>query len=360
MEAFKSGRYDYREESSAKNWALGYEGIALKNQDIKKMELLHSLPSGMQGFVFNLRKKLFQDRRVREALGLAFDFEWSNKNLFFNQYSRTKSFFDNSEFASIGIPLGAELELLEPYRSKLPAEIFTQSFSLPKSKGDGNNRENLKKAQALLKEAGFIIKNGKLYPPKETAEDSIQKAESPLKEQPFTFELLLVSPAMERVAIPFQKNLQTLGITMKIRVVDMSQYINQLRQFDYDMIVSVFPQSLSPGNEQAFFWGSSAADSAGSYNYIGIKDEVVDALITKIIQAKNYQELLVSTRALDRVLLWGYYVIPHFHIKTFRVAFWDFLEHPAISPIYNIGFETWWANPSKLEKLQAKYPNFRR
>lgn len=359
LEAFKSGRYDYREESSAKNWALGYEGIALKNQDIKKIELLHSLPSGMQGFVFNLRKKIFQDRRVREALGLAFDFEWSNKNLFFNQYSRTKSFFDNSEFASVGIPLGAELELLEPYRSKLPPEIFTQSFSLPKSKGDGNNRENLKKAQALLKEAGFIIKNGKLYPPKETLEDSTQKTES-LKEQPFTFELLLVSPAMERVAIPFQKNLQTLGITMKIRVVDMSQYINQLRQFDYDMIVSVFPQSLSPGNEQAFFWGSSAADSAGSYNYIGIKNEVIDALIAKIIQAKDYQELLVSTRALDRVLLWGYYVIPHFHIKTFRVAFWDFLERPAIAPIYNIGFETWWANPSKLEKLQAKYPNFRR
>ncbi|WP_298495439.1 extracellular solute-binding protein [Helicobacter sp. UBA3407] len=351
LEAFKSGRYDYREESSAKNWAVGYEGIALKNQDIQKIELLHSLPSGMQGFVFNLRKNVFKDRRVREALGLAFDFEWSNKNLFFNQYSRTKSFFDNSEFASVGIPLGAELAILEPYRSKLPPEVFTQSFSLPKSKGDGNNRENLKKAQALLKDAGFIIKNGKLYPP---------TTQSNTKEQPFTFELLLVSPAMERVAIPFQKNLQTLGITMKIRIVDVSQYINQLRQFDYDMIVSVFPQSLSPGNEQAFFWGSKAADSAGSYNYIGIQNEVVDALIAKIIQAKDYQELLNSTRALDRVLLWEHYVIPHFHTKTFRVAFWDFLEHPAITPIYNVGFETWWVNPSKLEKLQMKYPSLRR
>ncbi|WP_297809679.1 extracellular solute-binding protein [uncultured Helicobacter sp.] len=358
LEAFKSGRYDYREESSAKNWAVGYQSIALKNQEIKKLELLHSLPSGMQGFVFNLRKSLFKDRRVREALGLAFDFEWSNKNLFFNQYSRTKSFFDNSEFASVGIPLGTELELLEPYRSKLPPELFTQNFSLPKSKGDGNNRENLKKAQALLKEAGFTIKNGKLYAPKEkvNVQDSIQNT----KEQPFTFELLLTSPAMERVAIPFQKNLQTLGITMKIRIVDISQYINQLRQFDYDMIVSVFPQSLSPGNEQAFFWGSNAADAEGSYNYIGIKNEVIDALITKVIQAKDYQELLVSTRALDRVLLWGYYMIPHFHTKTFRVAFWDFLEHPEITPIYNVGFETWWANPSKLEKLQSKYPNFRR
>ena len=178
----------------------------------------------MQGFVFNLRKNVFKDRRVREALGLAFDFEWSNKNLFFNQYSRTKSFFDNSEFASVGIPLGAELAILEPYRSKLPPEVFTQSFSLPKNKDDGNNRENLKNAQALHKDAGFIIKNGKLYPP---------TTQSNTKEQPFTFELLLVSPAMERVAIPFQKNLQTLGITMKIRIVDVSQYINQLRQFDF-------------------------------------------------------------------------------------------------------------------------------
>ncbi len=365
LEAFKAGRYDYREESSAKNWALGYEGTALKRGEIKKLELLHSLPSGMQGFVFNLRKNLFKDRRVREALGLAFDFEWSNKNLFFNQYYRTKSFFDNSEFASVGIPLGAELELLEPYRSKLPPEVFTQSFLPPKSKGDGNNRENLKKAQALLKEAGFVIKNGKLYPPKDiistqNSTQAIKSQESNLQEQPFTFELLLMSPAMERVAIPFQKNLQTLGITMKIRVVDISQYINQLRQFDYDMIVSLFPQSLSPGNEQAFFWGSNAADSAGSYNYIGIKNEVVDALISKIIHAKNHQELLVCTRALDRVLLWGYYVIPHFHTKTFRVAFWDFLERPAITPIYNIGFETWWANPDKLKNLQTKYPDFRR
>lgn len=358
LEAFKSGRYDYREESSAKNWAVGYQGIALKNQDIQKLELFHSLPSGMQGFVFNLRKDLFKDRRVREAIGLAFDFEWSNKNLFFNQYSRTKSFFDNSEFASVGIPLGSELELLEPYRTKLPQELFTQNFSLPKSKGDGNNRENLKKAQTLLKEAGFTIKNGKLYTPKKqiSGQDSTQD----IQEKHFVFELLLTSPAMERVAIPFQKNLQTLGITMKICIVDISQYINQLRQFDYDMIVSVFPQSLSPGNEQAFFWGSNAADAQGSYNYIGIKDEVVDALIYKIIQAKDYQELLVSTRALDRVLLWGYYVIPHFHTKVFRVAFWNFLEHPSITPIYNIGFETWWANPKKLEKIQSKYPNFRR
>ncbi|WDL69395.1 ABC transporter substrate-binding protein [Helicobacter winghamensis] len=344
LEAFKAGRYDFREEVSAKNWALGYNGNALRNKDIQKQEFEHFLPSGMQGFVFNMRKNLFSDRRVREAIGLAFDFEWSNKNLFYNQYTRTKSFFDNSEFASVGIPLGAELALLEPFRSQLPSALFTQSFSLPQSQGNGDNRENLKKAQSLLKEAGYSIKNGKLQ------KDGI----------PFAFELLLVSPAMERVAIPFQKNLQILGITLHIRLVDVAQYVNRLRSFDYDMIVSVFPQSLSPGNEQAFFWGSEAADTQGSYNYIGVKNPVVDALIAKVIQASNYEELLSSVRALDRVLLWEYYVIPHFHTKTFRVAFWKFLQHPKITPLYDVGFETWWVDFEKLQDIQKKYPNFRR
>ena len=298
----------------------------------------------MQGFVFNVRKSIFSDKRVREALCLAFDFEWSNKNLFFNQYTRTKSFFDNSMYASSGIPKGAELALLEPYRSLLPDALFTQEFTLPQSKGNGSNRENLKKAQALLKEAGFVFKNGALE------KNGI----------PFVFELLLVSPAMERVAIPFQQNLKILGITMQIRTVDIAQYINRLRSFDYDMIVSVFPQSLSPGNEQAFFWGSEAADTQGSYNYIGVKNAVVDALIAKIIQAQSYAELLVSTRALDRVLLWEYYVIPHFHTKTFRVAFWDFLEHPSITPSYEVGFETWWVNPNRLQEMIKQYPSFKR
>lgn len=345
LEAFKAGRYDYRREMSAKNWALGYQSNALKKGDIIQQEILHSLPSGMQGFVFNLRKKMFQDIRVREALGLAFDFEWSNKNLFFNQYVRTQSYFDNSDFASIGIPLDEELKLLEPFRDSLPQALFTQSFTMPKTKGDGNNRENLREAQRLLKEAGYTMKKGKL---------TSKEGES------FVFELLLTNQAMQRVAIPFQKNLEILGITMKIRVVDLSQYINQLRQFDYDMIVSVFPQSLSPGNEQAFFWGSKAAKEEGSYNYIGIENPVVDALISEVINAKSYRELVIATRALDRVLLWEHYVIPHFHTKTFRLAYWKLLEHPAITPIYEIGFETWWVNPQKLEELQKQYPSFRR
>lgn len=344
LEAFKAGRYDYCLEMSAKNWANGYAGNALKSGAIKKQESVHMLPSGMQGFVFNLRKPIFADIRVREALSLAFDFEWSNKNLFFNQYTRTKSYFDNSEFASVGIPLGEELKVLEVYRDKLPKELFMQPFLLPSTKGDGNNRENLKKAQELLKESGFTFKNGKLYKDKE----------------PFSFELLLVSPAMERVAVPYAKNLQRLGIDMKIRVVDLSQYLNRLNNFEYDMIVAVFPQSLSPGNEQSFFWGSKSADEKGSRNYAGIKNEVVDALIDKIIKVKDYQELVTYTRALDRVLLWEYYVIPHFHNKTFRMAYWDFLEHPAIMPIYDIGFDTWWFNEEKYQELIKKYPSLRK
>ncbi|CAM2800516.1 extracellular solute-binding protein [Helicobacter burdigaliensis] len=344
LEAFKAGRYDYRLEMSAKNWAKGYEGNALKSGAIKKQESVHMLPSGMQGFVFNLRKPIFADIRVREALSLAFDFEWSNKNLFFNQYTRTKSYFDNSEFASVGIPLGEELKVLQDYKDKLPQELFGESFTLPSAKGDGNNRENLKKAQELLKQSGFVFKNGKLY------KDN----------KPFVFELLLVSPAMERVAVPYAKNLQRLGVEMKIRVVDLSQYLTRLNNFEYDMIVAVFPQSLSPGNEQSFFWGSKSADEKGSRNYAGIKNEVVDSLIEKIIKAKSYQELVTYTRALDRVLLWGYYVIPHFHNKAFRMAYWDFLEHPAIMPIYDIGFDTWWFNESKYQELIKKYPSLRK
>ena len=178
--------------------------------------------------------------------------------------------------------------------------------------------------------------------------------------KPFVFELLLVSPAMERVAIPFAKNLQKIGIDMKIRIVDISQYLNRLREFDFDMIVAVFPQSLSPGNEQSFFWGSKAAKEKGSYNYAGIENVVVDALIQKIINVKNYQELLLYVRALDRVLLWNYYTIPHFHTKNFRVAYWKFLEHPSITPLYDVGFETWWVDEEKLQKLQREYPSFRR
>ena len=344
LEAFKAGAYDYRQENSAKNWALGYAGSALEKGAIVKEELAHSLPSGMQGFFFNTRREFFADRRVREALNYAFNFEWSNKNLFFSQYTRTKSYFDNSPLASFSVPLEKEREILEPFRTQLPQELFTQPFALPEHNASGNVRSLFKEAQRLLQEAGWSYKGGKL-----------QK-----NGKPFVFELLLVSPAMERVAIPFKRNLGILGIEMNIRTLDMTQYINRVRNFDYDMIVGVVPQSLSPGNEQRYFFSSSAAKEEGSRNYAGIENPTVDALIEKIIHAPTREDMVDYTRALDRVLLWEYYVIPQYHNRSFRIAYWNRFAHPKITPLYGTGFWSWWVESDKEESLLKAYPKLRR
>ncbi|HCZ19322.1 extracellular solute-binding protein [Wolinella succinogenes] len=346
LEAFKAGAYDFRQESAAKTWALGYEGEPLKKKQIIKEEIAHSLPSGMQGYFFNTRRDLFKDIRVREALSYAFDFEWSNKNLFFGQYTRTKSFFDNSELASFGTPSPQEREWLTPFKEQLPEGIFDQPFTLPTTKGDGNIRPQLKRAQQLLKEAGYEIKNKKLI--------------HTTTGQPFVFELLLLSPAMERVALPFKRNLATLGIEMKIRTIDLTQYINRLREFDYDMIVGVIGQSLSPGNEQRYYWHSSSKDERGSKNYAGIDHPAVDRLVEMVVNAKDRRELVDYTRALDRVLLWNHYVIPHFHNRTFRVAHWNRFSRPNISPLYGLGFWTWWVDPQKEEELLKARPALKR
>ncbi|MGP1449920.1 MAG: extracellular solute-binding protein [Wolinella sp.] len=342
LEAFRAGAYDIREERSAKNWALGYDGDALKNGLILKDEIAHSMPSGMQGFFFNTRREIFSDSRVREALFYAFDFEWSNKNLFFGQYARTKSYFDNSELASFGTPSQAEIELLEPFMDDLDPRLFSQAFEIPINSGDGNIREQLRKAKALLKESGYEIKNKKLV--------NLKTGKH------FSFELLLSSPAMERVALPFKKNLAALGIEMKIRLVDLTQYINRVRDFDYDMIVGAIGQSLSPGNEQRYFWHSSSINERGSKNYAGINSKAVDYLVELVISAKDRRELIDNTRMLDRVLLWGYYVIPHFHNRTFRIAYWDRLGRPSISPLYGLGFWTWWVDIKKETELVKSRP----
>lgn len=344
LEAFKAGAYDYRLENSAKNWALAYTGNALKKGYIQKEELSHSLPSGMQGFFFNTRRPIFADIRVREALNYAFNFEWSNKNLFFSQYTRTKSYFDNSPFASFSTPLDKEKAILEPFASSLPPELFVKAFELPEHNPSGNNRMLLKEAQRLLQESGWSYKGGKLQ------KDG----------KPFVFELLLVSPAMERVAIPFKRNLSILGIDMNIRTLDMTQYINRVRAFNYDMIVGVVPQSLSPGNEQRYFFSSAAAFEEGSRNYAGITNPTVDALIDKIIHAQTREDMVDYTRALDRVLLWGYYVIPHFHNRSFRIAYWNRFAHPKITPLYGTGFWSWWIDTDKENKLLKDNPKLRR
>jgi microcin C transport system substrate-binding protein len=297
------------------------------------------MPSGMQGFVFNTRQPLFADPRVRRALAHAFDFEWSNQNLFYGQYTRTRSYFSNSELASRGLPGPEELKILEPFRGRIPEEVFTTAYEPPATDGSGQIRDNLKRALELLRQAGWAVQGGKLVHEKSG--------------QPFSFEILLDAPTWERISLPFAKNLARLGIEVKVRTVDAAQYQKRVEEFDYDVVVDVFGQSLSPGNEQRDLWGSVAAAEPGSRNTIGVKDPVVDALVDLVISAPDRAGLIHRTRALDRVLLWGHYVIPHWHIRAFRVAYWDKFGRPETSPKYSLGFDTWWVDKGRFEALRA-------
>jgi microcin C transport system substrate-binding protein len=283
--------------------------------------------------VYNTRRPIFQDRRVRQALGYAFDFEWTNKNLFYGAYTRTKSYFSNSELASSGLPSPEEGQLLEPFRGQIPNEVFTTEYLPPATDGSGNLRDNLVAAFTLLKEAGWVVKDAKLV--------------NERTGEPLQFEILLADPSFERIALPFTKNLERLGVAARVRTVDTAQYQNRLDNFDFDLTVGVWRQSLSPGNEQVDFWGSVRADVSGSRNLAGIKDPVVDRLIELLIAAPDRQSLVYRTRALDRVLLWGHYVIPHWHLQDFRVAYWDKFARPRISPAYSLGFDTWWVDAEK-------------
>ena len=294
----------------------------------------------MQGFVFNTRKDIFKDRKVREALSYAFDFEWTNKNLFYDAYKRTNSFFENSELASSGLPSGKELDYLTPYMDVLPKEIFTKKYAASKTDGTGFMRMQLKQASKLLNDSDWELINGELIK-KNTANK-------------FEFEILLVSPAFERIVLPFKDNLEKLGIGVKIRTVDSAQYQNRLDNFDFDMIVSTFSQSLSPGNEQKNFWGSDAANTNGSKNIMGIKDWVIDSLIDKVISANSRDDLIQATRALDRVLLWGYYVIPQWHISAYRTLYWDIFDKPKIRPKYSLGINTWWIDEDKANTIDQR------
>ena len=339
IEALLAGRYDVRQENTAKNWAIAYNTPAVKSGAIIKQEIKNEMPSGMQGFVLNLRNALFQDVRVREALDLAFDFEWSNKNVAYGAYTRSNSYFANSELAATGLPSAGELKILEPYRGKIPEEVFTKEYKEPVTGGSGNNRANLRRAGELLKAAGWELKNGKLVNAK------TGKA--------FTFTLLESSLRFERWLQPYLRNLERLGIKIDYRVADSAQYQNRLDNFDFDMVINTFPQSLSPGNEQRDYWSSAKAEIIGSRNIIGLQNDVVDALVEGIIAAKDRPSLIDHCRALDRVLLWGHYVIPHWHIGIYRLAYWDKFGQPAIAPKYGLGFlDTWWIDPGKAAKLR--------
>ena len=336
--AFKSGGYDFRLENSAKVWAVGYEGKSLQSQKLKKASFKHGLPSGMQGFFMNTRREIFSDIKLREALNYAFDFEWSNKNLFFSQYTRTRSFFDNSIFASSGIPQGLEREILQ--NLNVDSHILDSAFYVPDFKDSTQRRQSLLKAQSILKNAGYFKKNNRLY------KDN----------RPVSFEILLVSKAMERVVLPFVANLKILGIEAKVRLIDLGSYINRLNSFDYDMIVAVIPQSLFPGNEQRYFWSSESAETKGSRNFAGIASKKIDLLIDGIINAEDSTTQIAYVRALDRILLWGYYVIPHFHSKEFRVAYYDKFGFPAISPLYDFDIFSWWDSTQKEAEKTSDSP----
>jgi microcin C transport system substrate-binding protein len=348
LEAFKAGQYDIRLENQAKSWATGYDSPALRDGLIKKEEIKNQRPSGMQGFGYNLRRPLFQDPRVRQALAYGFDFEWSNKNLFNGAYQRTRSYFDNSELAATGVPKNDELKILEAYRGKIPDEVFTKEYDPPKYDGSGNIRDGLREAIKLLKEAGWSFKNEKLVNDKTG--------------QPFEFEILIDNPQFERIVLPFAKNLERMGITARVRTVDNTQYEKRMETFDYDMTIVSFGQSLSPGNEQREYWGSKAADQDGSRNLLGIKSPVIDELIEGVINVcsdhtaagSSRASLVAHTRALDRVLQYGYYVIPNYHLPAFRVAYWDKFRRPQVSPKYGIGLDTWWIDPKAEQTIEAK------
>jgi microcin C transport system substrate-binding protein len=332
LEAFKGGAYDFRSENVSKHWATAYDVPAVRDGRIRLEEIPHQIPTGMQGFVYNTRREVFRDRRVRQALAHAFDFEWTNTHLFHGAYTRSASYFSNSELAARGRPDEAQRAVLAPYRDRVPPEVFGEAYR-PPSTGPGGVRPNLVTALRLLAEAGWVVRDLRL----------VHAATS----RPMAFEILIDETTWERIALPFVQTLQRLGVQARIRTVDSAQYEYRLKHFDFDLTVALFPQSLSPGNEQADYWGSEAAATPGSRNLAGISDPVVDELIAGLIAAPDRAALLARTRALDRVLLWGHYVIPHWHIPAFRVAYWDRFGRPATSPRYELGLDTWWIDPAR-------------
>jgi microcin C transport system substrate-binding protein len=340
LEAFKAGAYDIRRENSSKSWATGYDGPAFRDGLFKKIVIPNRNPTPMQGFGFNLRRPLFQDPLVRRALGYAFDFEWSNANLFYGAYTRTRSYFDNSELAATGVPQGDELKILEPFRGQIPDEVFTKEYDPPQYTDKFTLRDGLRQALTLLKQAGWSFKGEQLVNDK-TGE-------------PFKFTILNQDPQMERVTLPFIQNLKRLGVTATLRTVDVSQYEQLMNNFDYDMTVVVIPQSLSPGNEQREFFGSAAADQPGSQNQLGIKSPVIDKLIEALIASPTRADLVAHVHALDRVLQWGYYLVPQYHLDAYWVAYWDKFRRPETAPKYAPGLETWWVDQSAEQTIETK------
>jgi microcin C transport system substrate-binding protein len=339
-QSLKAGDLDIFIESQAKAWATEYDIEPVHDGRLLKEQFEDLSSGGMQNFTFNTRRDYFKDRRVRYALAQAFDFEWTNKFLFNGLYVRPNSFFFPTELAAQGLPTPEELAILEPYRGRVPDEVFTEVYEPPKTDGSGWPRANLLKAFGLLEEAGWVVRDLKLVNAKTG--------------QQMNFEVLLANALFERLVLPFKRNLERLGIAVRVRTVDQSQYINRLRVFDFDMIVAGFGQSLSPGNEQRSYWGSESAQMEGGYNYAGIMDPVVDELIELLIAAPDRESLIFRTRALDRVLLWGHYVIPQWDSPYTRLLSWNKFGRPSEVPLQGVQLTTWWYDEALARQLQQR------
>jgi microcin C transport system substrate-binding protein len=337
LEAFKADQADWIVENSAKQWATAYDFPAVVDKRVVKEEFPINDSGRMQGFAVNLRREQFKDVRLRRALNYAYDFEEMNKQLFFGQYKRINSYFEGTELACSGVPQGLELQILETVKDKVPPEVFTTPYTNPVGGNPENVRNNLREAAKLLKEAGFEVKERKLV-------DAMGR--------PVTVEILVESPASERIALFYKPSLERIGITTSIRVADDAQYENRMRSFDYDMTIGTWGQSLSPGNEQREFWGSQAADTPGTRNTIGIKNPAVDALIEKVIFAKDRETLVATSRALDRVLLWNFYVVPQFTYGFSRYARWDRFSHAELPKYARSGLPSlWWYDAEKAARI---------
>jgi microcin C transport system substrate-binding protein len=336
FEAFKSGEFDFWQEPEAKNWATAYDFPAIKQGKVVKEQLDHSIPQETAGFVFNTQKPQFKDPKVRRALACMLDFEWMNKALFYGQYQRTQSYFTNTEYKATGLPSAQELLILEPLKVLVPAEVFSEPFALPSTTGDGNIRNNMRKAISLLDEAGWELKNKQMV--------------NRLTGEPLAFELLSYRPLTEKNTAPFKANLEKIGVTLNLRKVDRSQFVNRLRGHEFDMIDARYTANAYPSSDLKIVWRSNFVDS--TWNMANVMDPAIDALIDGIAASQEDPEkLLAYGRAFDRVALWNYFMIPQWHLSAFRIAYWDMFARPSTRPLYSLGMENWWIDPGKQSAL---------
>jgi microcin C transport system substrate-binding protein len=339
FEAFFTGAYDFREEFTSRSWATQYDKPAVNKGLVVRQTLPDETPSGVQAFFFNMRRPKFSDVRVREAIDLAFDFEWTNKTLFYGLYERTNSMFENSALAAKQKPTPAEIALLKPLRGKVPAGVFEAPYKSPATDGSGRNRRNLRKAAKLLRAAGWAIKNN-------------QRVNA--KGEKLTIEFLLFESSFQRIINPYIRNLKRIGIDAHIRIVDVANYQHRMQQYDFDVIIQRYVQLNTPGVEQKTYFGSEMADIPGSRNLAGIKDPAVDHLVSEVISAKTRTALIAATRALDRVLMWNHYVVPQWYKGEHNVAYWNKFDRPKIKPRFDLGMlDTWWFNSEKAAMIAA-------